>query len=180
MLGQTADKQAVRDFVFAKPGASFKTTRSSRQAAATLTDWVKDGYFNNGFNGPATTRRRQHFAKGKGLFMITGSWDVADLASAMGKNVGFFLMPGKDPSPLVSLGGEGLPCRDQLEVQAPRRRPRRTSTSSRTRTRNAGRHEQPAGSRRARRRSAGRARPPSVRHAWQKPNAGDAIIPYLD
>jgi raffinose/stachyose/melibiose transport system substrate-binding protein len=108
VLGQTADKQAVRNFVFAKPGASFNTPQFT-QAAATLADWVKKGYFNKGFSGTNDVAAYQQFAKGKGRFMIAGTWDVEDLTKLMGDKVGFVPMPGKDPSNPVSLGGESLP-----------------------------------------------------------------------
>jgi len=108
VLGQTADKQAVRDFVFAKKGASFDNPEFT-QAASTLTDWVKKGYFNKNFSGSNDVAALQQFAKGNGRFMIAGTWDTADLTKAMGDKVGFVPMPGKDPNTPVSLGGESLP-----------------------------------------------------------------------
>jgi raffinose/stachyose/melibiose transport system substrate-binding protein len=108
VLGQTADKQAVRDFVFAKPDASFSNPQFT-QAAATLDDWVKKGYFNKNFSGTNDVAALQQFAKGKGRFMIAGTWDVADLSKAMGDKAGFVPMPGKDAGNPVSLGGESLP-----------------------------------------------------------------------
>src|SRR4051812_44513980 len=108
VLGQTADKQAVRDFVFAKDGASFDTPEF--QAAATkIKDWVDKGYFNKDFNGTDYDPAWQAFAKGKSRFLIAGTWVTADLAKQMGDKVGFMLMPGKDPNAPVSLGGEDLP-----------------------------------------------------------------------
>jgi raffinose/stachyose/melibiose transport system substrate-binding protein len=108
VLGQTADKQAVRDFVFAKPGASFDNPEFT-QAATMLTGWVKKGYFNKGFSGTNDVAAYQQFAKGKGRFMIAGTWDTADLTKLMGDKVGFIPMPGRDPDNPVSLGGESLP-----------------------------------------------------------------------
>jgi raffinose/stachyose/melibiose transport system substrate-binding protein len=108
VLGQTADKQAVRDFVFSKSGASFNTPQFT-QAASTLADWVKKGYFNKNFSGTNDVAALQQFAKNKGRFMIAGTWDDADLTKAMGNKVGFVPMPGKDPNNPVSLGGESLP-----------------------------------------------------------------------
>jgi raffinose/stachyose/melibiose transport system substrate-binding protein len=108
VLGQTADKQAVRDFVFAKEGASFDNPEFT-QAASTLSDWVKKGYFNKNFSGTNDVAALQQFAKGNGRFMIAGTWDTADLTKAMGDKVGFVPMPGKDADNPVSLGGESLP-----------------------------------------------------------------------
>jgi raffinose/stachyose/melibiose transport system substrate-binding protein len=108
VLGQVADKQAIRDFVFAKPGAKFDTPQFT-DAAAKIADWVKQGYFSPDFNGTGYDPAWQSFAKGKGRFLIAGTWVTADLADKMGENVGFTLMPGKDPASPVSLGGESLP-----------------------------------------------------------------------
>src|SRR3954447_14258812 len=108
VLGQTADKQAIRDFVFAKDGANFNQPGFT-DAATKITDWVKKGYFTPDFNGTGYDPAWQSFTKGKGTFLIAGTWVTADLADKMGENVGFTLMPGKDPNSPVSLGGESLP-----------------------------------------------------------------------
>jgi raffinose/stachyose/melibiose transport system substrate-binding protein len=110
VLGQVADKQAVRDFVFAKPGAKFDSPEFTG-AATKITDWVQKGYFTKNFNGTGYDPAWQSFAKGKGRFLIAGTWVTADVVKAIGgaDKVGFFLMPGKDPANPVSLGGESLP-----------------------------------------------------------------------
>lgn len=107
-LATTAPKDAVRNFVFQRSGASFDTPEF--QAAATkLQDWVKKGYFSKDFNGTGYDPAWQRFAKGKGTFLIAGTWLVADLADQMGDDVGFFTMPGQDGGDPVALGGESLP-----------------------------------------------------------------------
>src|SRR5262249_52313395 len=108
VLGQTADKDAIRNFVFAKDGANFNSPEFTA-AATKITDWVKKGYFTPDFNGTGYDPAWQSFAKGKGHFLIAGTWVTADLADRMKDNVGFELMPGKDPNAPVSLGGESLP-----------------------------------------------------------------------
>jgi raffinose/stachyose/melibiose transport system substrate-binding protein len=109
LLGQHADKQAVRDFVFQKPGASFDTPEFTA-AATTAQDWAKKGYFTKDFNGVGYDPAWQRFAKGDGRFLIAGTWVVADLTKRMGNDVGFFLMPGKQAGAApVALGGESLP-----------------------------------------------------------------------
>jgi len=106
---QFADKQAVRDFVFAKDGASFATPENE-QAATKLQEWAKKGYFTPDFNGTGYDPAWQQFAKGKGPFLIAGTWLTADLADNMGDKVGFMLMPPKEEGgEPVSLGGESLP-----------------------------------------------------------------------
>jgi raffinose/stachyose/melibiose transport system substrate-binding protein len=108
VLGQFADKQAVRDFVFAKEGASFDTPEF-QEAAGKIQEWVDKGYFNKNFNGTDYDPAWQSFAKGDSRYLIAGTWLTADLANEMGDNVGFMLMPGNDPNAPVSLGGESLP-----------------------------------------------------------------------
>jgi raffinose/stachyose/melibiose transport system substrate-binding protein len=109
VLGQTAPKQSVRDFVFQKGGASFDTAEF-QSGATKIQDWAKKGYFTPDFNGTGYDPAWQRFAKGRGHFLIAGTWLVADLAKQMGDNVGFMTMPGTqaggDP---VALGGESLP-----------------------------------------------------------------------
>jgi raffinose/stachyose/melibiose transport system substrate-binding protein len=105
---QFADKQAIRDFVFARSGAKFATPENE-EAAAKLKEWVDKGYFTKDFNGTGYDPAWQSFAKGKGRFLIAGTWLVGDLTDAMGDKVGFFPLPGRDGGDPVALGGEGLP-----------------------------------------------------------------------
>jgi raffinose/stachyose/melibiose transport system substrate-binding protein len=118
VLGQTADKQAVRDFVFAKDGANFNQPGFT-DAAAKITDWVKKGYFTPDFNGTGYDPAWQSFGKGKGRFLIAGTWVTSDVLDLMGDDLGFFLMPGKDPEKPVSLGGESLPFTITSESKNP-------------------------------------------------------------
>jgi raffinose/stachyose/melibiose transport system substrate-binding protein len=109
VLAQTADKQAVRDFVFAREGASFDTPEF-QAAAEKLQQWVDDGYFTPDFNGTGYDPAWQRFAKGKGRYLIAGTWLTADLNDQMGDDVGFMLMPGtEEGADPVALGGESLP-----------------------------------------------------------------------
>ncbi len=109
VLAQTADKQAVRDFVFAADGASFDAP-GFKEAAAKLQDWAKQGYFTKNFNGVGYDPAWQRFTKGDGRYLIAGTWLTADLADAMGDKVGFMLMPGQEAgADPVALGGESLP-----------------------------------------------------------------------
>jgi raffinose/stachyose/melibiose transport system substrate-binding protein len=108
LLAQTADKQEVRDFVFARPGTSFDTPEF-QEAAEKLREWVEQGYFTPDFNGTGYDPAWQRFADGRGRYLIAGTWLVADLQDAMGDDVGFMLMPGEEEgADPVSLGGESL------------------------------------------------------------------------
>ena len=68
------------------------------------------GYFEPGFNGEGYDPAWQAFSKGKGAFLIAGTWLQADLQKAMGADVHFMLPPGQaaDATP-VATGGTGLP-----------------------------------------------------------------------
>jgi raffinose/stachyose/melibiose transport system substrate-binding protein len=106
---QFAPKEQVRNFVFARENASFVTPENER-AAAKLREWAEKEYFTPDFNGTGYDPAWQQFARGRAHFLIAGTWLTADLADAMGDDVGFFLMPGQqEGAPPVSLGGEGLP-----------------------------------------------------------------------
>ena len=106
---QFAGKDAVRNFVFAKSGATFDTP-ANREAATTLQGWANKGYFTKDFNGVGYDPAWQQFTKGKGPFTIAGTWITADAVKALGDKLGFFLMPGRQAGGQpVSLGGESLP-----------------------------------------------------------------------
>jgi raffinose/stachyose/melibiose transport system substrate-binding protein len=107
VLAQVADKQAIRDFVFSKEGTTFDNPQFT-EAAQKMVEWVDKGYFNKNFDGTGYDPAWQNFAKGKGRYLIAGTWVTADLADRMGDNVGFMLMPGQDPESPVALGGESL------------------------------------------------------------------------
>jgi raffinose/stachyose/melibiose transport system substrate-binding protein len=106
VLGQTADKQAIRDFVFAKDGASFDNPEFTA-GATKIKDWVDKGYFNKNFNGTDYDPAWKAFAKGESRYLIAGTWVAPELVKD--DNIGFMLMPGKDPNAPVSLGGEDVP-----------------------------------------------------------------------
>ncbi len=106
---QFVDKEQIRDFVFAREGASF-TTPENQEAAGKIQEWAEKDYFTPDFNGTGYDPAWQQFAKGKGRFLIAGTWLTADLAENMGDKVGFMLMPGQEEGAApVSLGGESLP-----------------------------------------------------------------------
>ncbi len=107
--GHTTPAQDIKTLAFGRDGASW-TTPENTAAAKTLVDWVNKGYFESGFNGEGYDPAWQAFSKGKGAFLIAGTWLQADLQDAMGSDVGFMLPPGDsaDASP-VATGGTGLP-----------------------------------------------------------------------
>jgi raffinose/stachyose/melibiose transport system substrate-binding protein len=106
---QYAEPDAVRNFVFARDGASFDTPEN-QQAAAKLQEWVKKGYFTKNFNGTGYDPAWAQFGKGAGPFLIGGTWLLRDLEDALGDKLGFMLMPPEQSGePARALGGESLP-----------------------------------------------------------------------
>jgi len=99
----------VRDFVFARDGASFDTPENV-EAATTIQRWAEDGYFTPNFNGTGYDPAYAQFADGKGDFLIAGTWLLADLTERMGDRLGFMLVPPREAGgPSLALGGESIP-----------------------------------------------------------------------
>jgi raffinose/stachyose/melibiose transport system substrate-binding protein len=109
LQAQYAPKESVRDFVFAKAGATFDTPEN-QQAAAKLQEWAKQGILTPNSNGASYDSSWQSFAKGKGRFLIAGTWQAADLSDQGKGNIGFMLPPPQEAGGTpTALGGESLP-----------------------------------------------------------------------
>ncbi|MFF4615390.1 ABC transporter substrate-binding protein [Nonomuraea jabiensis] len=99
----------ISTLAFGRKGASWNTPENTK-AAEELVGWVDKGYFNKGFNGQGYDPAWQAFGKGEGVFLIGGTWLLADLQKALGKDLGFMLPPGAAAgAPPVATGGTGLP-----------------------------------------------------------------------
>jgi raffinose/stachyose/melibiose transport system substrate-binding protein len=98
---------AVRGTVLGR-GPGFDTA-PTRAAAATLAGWVRRGYLPKGANGLGYDDAAKRFARGEGAFLITGTWELADLRKAMGGRLGLMVPPpaaaGAAPA---TTGGQGL------------------------------------------------------------------------
>ena len=104
-----AKPDQIRDFVFARDGASFDTPEN-QEAAGKLQQWVKAGYFTPKFNGVGYDPAWAQFGRGAGPFLIGGTWLLRDLEDALGDKLGFMLMPpDQSGQPAQALGGESLP-----------------------------------------------------------------------
>jgi raffinose/stachyose/melibiose transport system substrate-binding protein len=79
---QMAPTSYLTDLIFGtqRDQLSFDTPENT-QAATTLQDWANKGYFTPGFGGAGYDDAVSNFAKGQGLFMITGNWIVANLGA---------------------------------------------------------------------------------------------------
>lgn len=105
---QYVAREDIRNLGFGREGASW-TSAENAQSAQTFTEWVDAGYFTPEFNGVGYDPAWQAFAGGEGVFLVAGTWLQADLADAMGDNVGFFLPPVGDNGERAVTGGTGLP-----------------------------------------------------------------------
>ena len=107
---QMAPVGELSDLIFGTKGGQLSfDTPANLEAATTLQDWAKAGYFTPGFGGGGYQDAVNNFAKGQGLFLITGNWIVADLGAG-NQDFGFFPMPPKVAGdPPVSTGGAGFP-----------------------------------------------------------------------
>ncbi|WP_406043968.1 extracellular solute-binding protein [Micromonospora sp. NBC_00898] len=107
--GRSTSPDDIKTLAFGRKGASWKTP-DNLKAAQELVDWVDKGYFEPGFNGTGYDPAWQAFSKGKGVFLIGGTWLQADLAKAMGSDVAFMLPPAANAGDKpVATGGTGLP-----------------------------------------------------------------------
>jgi raffinose/stachyose/melibiose transport system substrate-binding protein len=106
--GRYTPADQIRDLGFGRPGAEW-TTEENLQAAQTLVDWVDAGYVTPDFNGISPDDAWQAFAKGEGVFMLGGTWLVADLMNTMGDDVGFTVLLGAGSDTPVGTGGTSLP-----------------------------------------------------------------------
>ncbi|SDK31086.1 extracellular solute-binding protein [Nonomuraea jiangxiensis] len=101
--------EQIGTLAFGRKGASWNTPENVK-AAEHLVGWVDKGYFNKGFNGQGYDAAWQAFGKGEGVFLIAGTWLLADLQQALGEDLGFILPPGATPDAApVATGGTGLP-----------------------------------------------------------------------
>lgn len=107
---QMAPVDYLTGFVFGGQGGQLSfDTPENLQAATTLQDWAKAGYFTPGFGGGGYDDAVANFAAGEGVFMITGNWIVANLG-ADNTDFGFFAMPPVESGgPPVAMGGAGFP-----------------------------------------------------------------------
>lgn len=103
------DRTWLDNFVYGQGQVSFDIPENV-QAAAKVQEWVKAGYFTEGFAGIGYDDSWKLFAGGQGLMMITGSWLSGDIVSTGGEKFGFFLLPPlTEGGKILAIGGVGLP-----------------------------------------------------------------------
>jgi raffinose/stachyose/melibiose transport system substrate-binding protein len=107
---QSVTKVWASDWIFGARGGKINfTSGGTLGAAQKLQQWANSGTFTKGYSGVGYDPSWGDFGKGNGVFLISGSWLTSDLKKALGKDVGFFLLPPPSGKTLSTLGGEGLP-----------------------------------------------------------------------
>lgn len=105
---QLVGAQSARDLVFGADGATWRT-EDNESAAATLRDWVTEGYLTADPNVVPYTQAIDDFAAGTGVFLPASSAQAGRLQRAMGGDVRFMLPPpAKKNDPPLTVAGQGL------------------------------------------------------------------------
>ncbi|GGL99274.1 sugar ABC transporter substrate-binding protein [Nakamurella endophytica] len=92
LLNVLWDPQAQRDWVNGKAGSTISTPQAL-QATQKVGEYASKGYFPSSANGTSENDSATAFAQGKSVFHINGNWAAAQLAKALGDQVGFSVMP---------------------------------------------------------------------------------------
>jgi ABC-type glycerol-3-phosphate transport system substrate-binding protein len=87
-----ATDQEINGIVFGDRTVSW-TNASFVASARKLAHWNAKGFIGAGANSLSPEDANAKFARGTGVFLPAGTWNAAELAAAMGDDVGFFLMP---------------------------------------------------------------------------------------
>lgn len=84
--------QQVQAWNYGSPGANINTP-ATIQAATTLQQWAKNGYFADDVDSVDQTQAPAAFAAGTGVFFPSGNWQAPGLDKAGQGKFGFFLFP---------------------------------------------------------------------------------------
>lgn len=107
LQNQAGGADSARDTVLGR-GDGFGRA-ATREAARTLAEWKERGYLPQGANGTGYDAAAKQFARGEGAFLLTGTWQLADLKKPMGKKLGFMPPPPRaEGGSAVTTGGQGL------------------------------------------------------------------------
>ena len=91
---------AQNAFVFHTDKGASIDTPGFVQAATTMAQWTKDGYFPAGYQGLSDVQALNLFDQGKAGFFLEGDWYSSSVQQALGANAGFWVPP-------VVTGGPG-------------------------------------------------------------------------
>jgi len=103
----TASIDEISGIVFGDDGATWES-EGMIAAAEKVAEWAENGYFVDGYNGLAPADAGIRFGEGEGVFAPGGSWGAADIGTALGDNVGFFVTPPNEAGqPRAATGSFG-------------------------------------------------------------------------
>ncbi|MBA0049888.1 extracellular solute-binding protein [Streptomyces sp. AJS327] len=120
VLDQLADKDEQRDAIFGRGERGSWDTEEVREAAGTLRAWTRAGHLPKDANGQGHDAAAKDFAGGEGAYLLTGTWQLADLKKTMGEDLGFMPLPPAEPGgPSVTTGGQGLAWTVTSEAKQP-------------------------------------------------------------
>jgi len=108
VMNRDVPTDAIRDLGFGRSGADW-TSAENLAAAEEISGFVDAGYFTEGFNGAGYDPVWADFGNGNGVFLIAGTWLLADLTAALGDDLGFMLPPPREGQPPVATGATSLP-----------------------------------------------------------------------
>ncbi|MET8828108.1 extracellular solute-binding protein [Streptomyces sp. NPDC004610] len=103
---QNVPSRDVRSWISGVPGATI-ADQGTEDAARTVQNWAKDGYFGKGYDGISSDDAVAKFSQGQGAFLVAGSWNAPTLQESMKGEVGFTL-PARADGTRASVGSLGL------------------------------------------------------------------------
>ena len=132
LMLQSVSEAYASDWIFGARGGKINfNSQGTLAAAAKLQAWAKAGCFTKGYEGLGYDPSWPAFGKGKGVFLISGSWLTADLQEGARQERRLLPAAAADGQAAGDAGRRGPAVGDQLEVEERRTPRRRTSTSSR-------------------------------------------------
>lgn len=105
----TLTSREYLDSLIYRSGDETWDSEQIQEAAAKLQEWEQKGYLLEGYEGLNADDAWPLFAAGEGAMLLQGSWLAGDIANALGENAGFFLMPPAGDTPVLHVGGVGIP-----------------------------------------------------------------------
>ena len=118
IMNRHVPTEDIRHLGFGTAGADW-TSEQNMAAAEEIVSMVDAGLFNEGFNGADYDSVWADFAEGNGVFLIAGTWLLADLVDAMGDDLGFMLPPPREGEPNVATGATSLPFAITSAAESP-------------------------------------------------------------
>ncbi|TMR11281.1 extracellular solute-binding protein [Nonomuraea turkmeniaca] len=107
------------NWVYGRKGATFDSP-GVQQATKTLAEWAKSGYIDSSANGTSDSDGVGKFIKGKGVFMVSGSWNRSRIDENMDGKAGFTAMPPvKAGDPVRATGATTSPFSISAKTKYP-------------------------------------------------------------